>query len=156
MTMTKFNLYRFITTFCLVPTTDWGAFIQRIVMRVMAVRLFLFLFDLLKAPLFIGSLIALLTFSPDTLAWIFIKIGEIQMSIMMTLLMIVMPSLFEGITDGGWFDVWQKGLSVLPEDVVAILNGLGVSQLIGMTLFALGMGHTVKLYRRVMLRAHLI
>ena len=39
--MTKISLYRFITTFCLVPVTDWGAFIQRIVGRLLLAGLLL-------------------------------------------------------------------------------------------------------------------
>ena len=53
--MTKISLYRFLTTFCIVPTTDWGAFIQRVVLRIMLVNLFFKLLSLLKQPLFIAS-----------------------------------------------------------------------------------------------------
>lgn len=94
----KINLYRFVTSVCLFPTFDWAAFGQRIAGKIFSASLFLWLLSFLKTPLFFIGLVALLTYSPDTLAWIFIKIGEIEISIMSMLISALMPDLFsEGV-----------------------------------------------------------
>lgn len=154
----KISLYKFITTFCLVPVTDWGAFIQRVVGRLLLAGLFLRLLSLLKQPLFIASLVAVLVWSPDTIAWIFIKIGEIELRVCAMLLSAIMPSIFEtgGTAYTSWAQIWNAGLSALPSDVVQIINGLGVAQMLGLVTATWGAVSSIKIYRKVMLRAGLM
>lgn len=90
----KISLYKFVTTFCLVPVTDWGAFVQRVVGRIFLGMIVYKLFQLLKQPLFIASLIGLLIWSPDTIAWIFIKLGQIEMKVVLLLISAFMPQIF--------------------------------------------------------------
>lgn len=63
-TMRKISLYTFVTNFCLVPVTDWGAFIQRVIGRILLAGLLFKLFQLLKQPLFIAALVGVLIWSP--------------------------------------------------------------------------------------------
>lgn len=92
--MKKISYYKMLTTFYVFPVTDWPAFIQRTIGRILFANLVFKLFGLLKQPLFIASLIAVLIWSPDTIAWIFIKIGDIQLRVIAVLLSAVMPDLF--------------------------------------------------------------
>ena len=156
--MRKISTYKFVTTFCLVPVTDWGAFIQRVVGRLLLGALFFRLLSLLKQPLFIGSLIALLVWSPDTIAWIFIKLGEIELMVCALLLSSVMPDLFgaAGTEYTSWAQIWSAGLAALPADVVSIINGLGVAQILGLVTATWGAVASIKIYRKVMLRAGLL
>lgn len=153
--MRKISAYKFVTTFCLVPTTDWAAFVQRLVLRLLLVGMFLRLFQLLKQPLFIAALIGLLIWSPDTIAWIFIKLGEIELMVCALLLSSVMPDLFgaAGTEYTSWAQIWAAGLSALPADIVSIINGLGVAQILGLVTATWGAVASVKIYRKVMLRA---
>lgn len=156
--MKKISYYKMLTTFYVFPVTDWPAFIQRTIGRLLLANLVFKLFGLLKQPFFIASLIALLIWSPDTIAWIFIKIGEIEMRVITLLLMVVMPQIFDagGTAYSSWADIWAAGLSALPADVVAIMNGLGVAQILGLVTATWGAVSTIKIYRKIMLRAGLL
>lgn len=156
--MRKISLYTFVTTFCLVPVTDWGAFVQRIIGRLLLAGLFLKLLSLLKQPLFIAALVGVLIWSPDTIAWIFIKIGEIELRVLALLLTAVMPDLFGTAGDAytSWEQVWSAGLSALPADMLDVINGLGVAQILGLVTSTWGAVSSVKIYRKVMLRAGLL
>lgn len=156
--MTKISLYKFITTFCLVPVTDWGAFLQRIGFTLVRAFLFFKLFSLLKQPLFIASLIGLLIWSPDTIAWIFIKIGEIELKVFAMFLTAIMPDLFGTAGDAysNWAQIWSAGLSGLPADMVQVINGLGVAQILGLITATWTAVSAIKIYRKVMLRAGLL
>lgn len=156
--MRKISLYTFVTTFCLMPVTDWGAFVQRIIGRLVLAGLFLKLLSLLKQPMFIAALIGVLIWSPDTIAWIFIKIGEIQLRVITLLLVAAMPDLFSagGNAYSSWAQIWSAGLSALPADMVAIMNGLGVAQILGLVTSTWGAVSSIKIYRKVMLRAGLL
>lgn len=156
--MRKISVYRFVTTFCLVPVTDWGAFLQRVVRGLFCGWLFFRLLSLLKQPLFIASLIGLLIWAPDTITWIFIKVGELEIRAFAFILNAVMPDIFAA--GGGqystWASIWAQGLSVLPPDVVEIMNGLGVANLLGLVTGTIGAVSLIRVYRRVMLRGGLL
>ena len=104
----KISLYKFITTFCLFPVSDWGAFVQRLTKKLLTIWLVSRLIDVIKAPLFYMALIGLLIYSPDTVAWIFIKIGEIELSVMTMMLSVVMPDIFanSGVEYSTWAEMW--------------------------------------------------
>lgn len=156
--MKRISLYTFVTTFCLVPVTDWGAFIQRVIGRLLLTGLLLKLFSLLKQPLFIASLIGLLIWSPDTIAWIFIKIGELELRVFAMFLSAIMPDLFgtAGTAYTSWEQIWSQGLMALPSDMVQVINGLGVAQILGLITATWTAVSSVKIYRKVMLRAGLL
>lgn len=156
--MKKISLYRFVTTFCIVPTTDWGAFIQRVILRVMLVNLFFRLLSLLKQPLFIASLIGLLIWAPDTIMWIFVKIGDLELRLMAMMLANIMPDIFSagGHAYSSWSQIWQAGLSALPSEMLQVINGLGVSQILGIITGTWTSISSIKIYRKVMLRAGLL
>lgn len=156
--MRKISLYRFVTTFCIVPTNDWGAFIQRVIFRIMLGNLFFKLLSLLKQPLFIASLIGLLIWAPDTIMWIFIRIGDIELRIMALMLAKIMPDIFTvgGAALGSWSAIWAAGLSVLPTDVMQVINGLGVGHMLGILTTTWSAVSSIKIYRKVMIRAGLL
>lgn len=156
--MPKISLYKFLTTFCVFPVTDWPAFIQRLVWRLLAAKMLLTLFNLLKQPLFIVSLVGVLTFAPDTLMWIFIKIGEIELHVMAVVMTTLMPEVFgQGASAyTSWADMWQAGLNILPTDMLEIINGLGVAQILGLVTSTFGAVHMIKIYRKAMMRACLM
>lgn len=156
--MKKISLYKFVTTFCLVPVSDWGAFIQRTIERIFIGVLAFKLFQLLRQPLFIGALVGVLIWSPETIAWIFIKIGEIELRVFTLLLSAIMPDLFgtAGTAYSSWEQVWSAGLAVLPQDMLDVINGLGVAQILGLVTATWGAVTSVKIYRKVMLRAGLL
>lgn len=150
----KISPYKFITTFCIVPVNDWSAFFQRIFYGFIIFRLV----DFLKTPFFWVSFVALLTYSPDTIAWIFIKIGEIEMRVIGLCLSATMPEIFG--TAGGsftsWGQIWSAGLNALPTEVVQVMNALGVAQIMGMVTTTCGVVSSVRLYRAVMKRGGLL
>lgn len=154
----KISLYKFVTTFCLVPVNDWLAFVQRVTGRLLLGWLFFRLFNLLTKPLFIMALIGLLIWSPDTIAWIFIKLGGIELRVFMIALNAIMPDIFA--TAGGnyasWGEIWRAGLNALPTQMVEVMNGIGVSQILGLITSTIGAVGTIRIYRKVMLRAGLL
>ena len=162
----KISLYKFITTFCLVPVNDWSAFVQRITKKILTIWLFSRLFDLVKGPFFWISLVVLLTYSPDTVAWIFVKIGEIELTVMGLVLSTVMglvlstvmPDIFATGSEEyrNWAQIWQAGLNALPADMVSIMNGLGVAQLLGYVTATISVISTIKIFRSAMKRARLM
>ena len=81
MTTKRFGLYKFVTTFCLIPVNDWAAVLQRVTSEGIRAFLFWLLINVLTKPLFFIGLIGLLTYMPDTIGWIFLKIGEIAIKV---------------------------------------------------------------------------
>lgn len=161
----KISLYKFLTTFCIVPTFDWGAFLQRVfgwVTRAALVAAIIkvigTLFNLVKTPLFlVGVYLALLWF-PDTIQWIFLKIGEIEIKMFMLVLSVVMPEVFTvGSSDvNSWAAIWNQGLSMLPSEMLEVINGLGVAEMLGLISSTLTSGFVIRMYRKIMTRAGLL
>lgn len=154
----KISIYKFITAFCLFPVSDWGAFVQRLTKKLLTIWLVSRIIDVIKAPLFYIGLVGILIYSPDTVAWIFIKIGEIELSVMALMLSVVMPDIFSGSGTEyrTWAQMWQAGLNALPSDMVEIINGLGVAQLLGYITTTIGTIATIKMFRSAMKRARLM
>ena len=151
----KISLYKFVTTFCLVPVTDWGAFVQRVVGRVFLRNARFQVVSVTETTSVHTSLIGLLIWSPDTIAWIFVKLGNIEMKVGLLLISAFMPEIFgEGATQyASWAELWQAGLNAIPSEIVEIINGLGVAQILGMLTSTYGAVHAIQLYRKIMLRA---
>ena len=156
--MRKISLYKFVTTYCLVPVNDWSAFVQRITKKILIIWLVSKLIDVVKAPLFWVSLVALLTWSPDTVAWIFIKIGEIELQVIAMIMTVVMPDIFANgsVQYSSWSQLWQEGLNALPSEMVDVMNSLGVAQLLGYVTATFGAVSTIKIFRSAMKRARLM
>lgn len=155
--MRKISLYKFVTTFCLVPTTDWGAFVQRVILRLLLVNLFFRLLSLLKQPLAIAGLIGLLIWAPETIMWIFIRIGDIELRVMALVLASLMPDIFNagGGAFESWSALWSQALTLLPADMLSVINGLGVGQLMGIMTGTFTAVSSIKIYRKIMIRAGL-
>lgn len=156
--MKKISLYRFVTTFCIVPTTDWAAFIQRVVLRIMLVNLIWKLIGVLKQPLAIAGLIGLLIWAPDVVMWIFIRIGDIELRVMAIVLASLMPDIFSAGSGAftSWSSLWSQALTVLPADMLGVINGLGVGTMLGLITSTFTAVSSIKIYRKVMLRAGLL
>ena len=81
------------------PTFDWAAFAQRIfgwftrAMLITAViKVIGTLFNLVKTPMFLVGLYLALLWFPDTIQWILLQIGIIQIKMFMMILSVVMPN----------------------------------------------------------------
>ena len=150
--MKKISLYTFVTTFCLVPVTDWGAFIQRVIGRLLLAGLLLKLFQPAKTAAFHRLLNRSFDLVTGHYRWIFIKIGEIELRVFAMFLSAIMPDLFgtAGTAYTSWEQIWSQGLTALPSDMVQVINGLGVAQILGLITATWTAVSSVKIYRKVM------
>lgn len=147
------------------PTFDWAAFAQRIfgwITRAALISLVIKviggLFNLVKTPLFIVGLYLALLWFPDTIQWIFMQIGIIQIKMFMIVLSSVMPDIFTfGSGEvNSWAAIWNQGLNGLPTEMLEIINGLGVAEMLGLVTSTLMAGSTIAIYRKIMTRAGLL
>lgn len=147
------------------PTFDWAAFAQRIfgwftraALIAAVIKVVGTLFNLVKTPMFLVGLYLALLWFPDTIQWIFLQIGMIQIKIFMILLSSVMPDVFTfGSGEvNSWAAIWQQGLSALPSEMVEVINGLGVAEMLGLVTSTLMAGSTIVIYRKIMMRAGLL
>lgn len=161
----KIGLYRFLTTFCIVPTYDWAAFAQRVFgwiksafLVAAVIRAIGFLFNMVKTPMFIVGLYLALLWFPDTIQWIFMQIGLIQIKMFMIVLSTIMPDVFTfGSEDvASWATIWNQGLSQLPSEMLDVINGLGVAEMLGLVTSTLMAGSMIAIYRKIMTRAGLM
>lgn len=159
--MTKISIYRFLTTFCIVPTTDWAAIAQRALawlQRLFLISAFIKLIKMISTPFYLVGIVALLTYFPNQISWIFIKIGEIELKVFAIVLSVAMPDIFaKGAGEySSWAEIWQNGLDQLPAEMVEIMNGLGVAGILGLVTSTISAVWVIKIYRKVMLRAGLL
>lgn len=147
------------------PTFDWAAFAQRIfgwftraLLVSMLIKVIVTLFNLVKTPIFIVGLYLALLWFPDTIQWIFLQIGLIQIKMFMILLSAVMPDVFTfGSGEvNSWAQIWSQGLAGLPADMVDVINGLGVAEMLGLVTSTLMAGSSIVIYRKIMTRAGLL
>lgn len=112
----------------------------------------------LSKPLFIIGLIALLTYYPDTIQWIFVKIGEIELKVFAMFLSIAMPDIFGqvGTEYDSWASLFNSSLSVFPDEILQVCQSLDVAGLMGMVTTCLTTGGTIILMRKVMMRGGVI
>lgn len=147
------------------PTFDWAAFVQRVFGWLKGTLLVAFilrsigaLFNIARTPMFLFGLYLALLYFPDTIQWIFLQIGLIQIKMFMIVLSSVMPDVFTfGSGEvNSWAAIWQQGLSGLPSEMVEVINGLGVAEMLGLVTSTLMAGSTIAIYRRIMMRAGLL
>lgn len=143
------------------PTFDITAFLQRIskiIIMGMILRSVLFilrtLYAVFKTPIALGTIVIMLAYYPDVVQWTLMKIGELQIRCFAIVLNAIMPDIFGsmGTNVTSWHTIWQQGLSLLPSNLVQILNAVGVAELMGLITATLTAGSTVLLYRRVLSR----
>lgn len=117
-----------------------------------------FCYRVVSYPLALVAICAALTLFPDTIGWIFLKIGEIELRVMAIVLSVVMPDIFNAGAGSytEWAQIWQEGINLLPSDMVDIINGLGVAYLLGLITNTIGAVFAIRIYRRAMLRAGLL
>lgn len=132
------------------------AFLAGILSVVMGIMSFLKRF--VSYPLGLAAIVVAFTLFPDTIGWIFLQIGNIQLKFFVLLLSEVMPDIVnEGKADfDTWYSIWQAGLNLLPPDLVEVLNSVGVAYLLGMITATIVTISTIRVYRKVMLRAGLL
>ena len=121
-------------------------------------RILSFLWKLVSYQLFLGAVCAALTLFPDTIGWIFLKLGEVQLRVIAVVLASVMPDIF-GAGSGSytsWGQLWQQGLNLLPTQMLEIINGLGVAYILGLVTSTFSAVATIKIYRRSLKRAGLM
>lgn len=131
------------------------AFLAGILSVVMAIMSFLK--RVVSYPLALGAIVVAFTLFPDTIGWIFLQIGNIQLKFFVLLLSQIMPDIVnEGKADfDTWYSIWQAGLDILPADLVEVLNSVGVAYLLGMITSTIVTISTIRIYRKVMIRAGL-
>ncbi len=112
--------------------------------------------SILSRPLWIGGIILLLLYYPDTVAWVLMKIGEIQIHIFAILLSAILPDLFPSADVKSWADIWNNAISVLPQNVVDTMASLDLAGMLGMITSCLTAGFTIKIYMRLIKRAGLL
>lgn len=143
------------------PTFDLTAFLQRIskiIIMGLMLRSILFILKVLygafKTPMALGAIVIMLAYYPEVVQWVLMKIGELQIKCFAIVLNAVMPDIFGsmGTNVTSWRTIWQQGLSLLPSNLVQILNAVGVAELMGLITATLTAGSTVILYRRVLSR----
>lgn len=112
----------------------------------------------LSKPLFIVGLIALLTYYPDTIQWIFVKIGEIELKVFAMFLTLAMPDIFGevGTQYDSFASLFNNSLSVFPDEIFQVCQSLDVAGLMGMITTCLTTGGTIILMRKVMLRGGVV
>lgn len=146
------------------PTVDIAAlaqrvfaFLQRVVIGGIGVAILNTLINLISKPLILGAVVAIFTYCPDVVKWIFMQIGGIMLSIFGVVLGLFMPSIMgemgEGSTDV--VNMSNNALSALPADVIEVFTSFGISELLGMVVSVLLLGWIIRIYRRAMMRAGL-
>ena len=147
------------------PTFDWAAFAQRIfgwftraMLISMIIKVVGTLFNLVKTPMFLVGLYLALLWFPDTIQWILMQIGNIQIKMFMMVLSTVMPEIFTfGSEDvNSWAQIWNQGLNLLPSEMLDVMNGLGVAEMLGLVTSTLMSGSVITIYRKIMTRAGLL
>lgn len=143
------------------PTFDLTAFLQRIskiIIMGLMLRSILFILKVIygafKTPMALGAIVIMLAYYPEVVQWVLMKIGELQIKCFAIVLNAVMPDIFRsmGTNVTSWHTIWQQGLSLLPSNLVQILNAVGVAELMGLITATLTAGSTVIMYRRVLSR----
>lgn len=143
------------------PTFDITAFLQRISKMIImgfilrsVLKLLEVAYNVFKTPVALGTIVLMLAYYPDVLQWVLMKIGELQIRCFAIVLNAIMPDIFSGMGTNvtSWHTIWQQGLSLLPSNIVQILNAVGVAELMGLITATLTAGSTVILYRRVLSR----
>lgn len=112
----------------------------------------------LSKPLFIIGLIALLTYYPETIQWIFVKIGEIELKVFAMFLNLAMPDIFGkvGTEYETWSSLFNNALSVFPDEILQVCQSLDVAGLMGMVTTCLTTGGTIILMRKILMRGGVI
>lgn len=112
----------------------------------------------LSKPLFIIGLIAILTYYPDVVQWIFVKIGEIELKVFAMFLSIALPDIFGevGSEYDSWASLFNNALSVFPDEILQVCQSLDVAGLMGMVTTCLTTGATIILMRKIMMRGGVI
>ena len=87
-------------------------------------RILEFAYNVFKTPLALGTIVIMLAYYPDVLQWVLMKIGELQIKCFAIVLNAIMPDIFGsmGTNVTSWHTIWQQGLSLLPSNLVQILN----------------------------------
>ena len=106
-------------------------------------------------PFYIAGLVLLLAYFPDTVQWIFMQLGLIQIKIFMLLLTIVLPEIFKDLNVESYADIFNQGINALPTEIVEVCASLGVAENLGLIVSCLGAGWIIRIYLNAMNRAGL-
>ena len=130
---------------------EWAQVALSWIHRVILLNIFFIIIKTLSKPLYIVGIIVLLTYFPDTLQWIFMQIGLIQIKIFAILLNAVMPEIFAyssgDITE--WAQLWNSALTALPSQVVEVMQALDVASLMGIVTSCLTSGFVIRTILRI-------
>lgn len=114
------------------------------------------LVTLLSKPLLIGGLILTLMYYPDAVAWVLMKIGEIQLRIFSVLLAAIMPEVFPTSEVSSWAEVWNNAINQFPSGITDTMAALDLAGLLGMVTSCLTAGFTIRIYMRLVKRIGVI
>lgn len=114
-----------------------------------------FLVGIFSKPFYIAGLILLFTYFPDTVQWIFMQIGLLQLKIFMSLLIVVMPDIFGELDVNSYADIFNAGINALPPEIIDVCASLGVAENMGLIFTCLTSGWIIRIYLKAFERAGL-
>lgn len=142
--------------YSVVPLAIIGGVLARFLIGGLISGVIMAIVKILSRPLMIAGLIFLLLYYPDAVAWVFMKIGEIQLHVFAIILAAVMPNLFPTSDVDSWASIWNNAISAFPQEVVDVMAALDLAGLLGMVTTCLTAGFTIKLYLRLVKRIGVI
>ncbi len=139
-----------------VPLAFLGGMVGRFLIGGLISGVIMTIVRILSRPVMIAGLIFLLMYYPDTVAWVFMKIGEIQLHVFAIILSAVLPDIFPTSDIDSWAGVWNGAISAFPQEVIDTMSALDLAGLLGMITSCLTAGFTIKLYMRLVKRIGVI
>lgn len=114
-----------------------------------------FVIKICEKPAYLGGLFVLVMYFPDTLQWLLMQIGLLELRIFAIILGAVMPDIFT--TGAGlitsWSQIFNDGINALPADMVDVMAKMNIAELMGLITSTLTAGWTIRLYFRIINRA---
>lgn len=112
------------------------------------------LIRILEKPAYLGGLFIIVMYYPDTLQWLLMQIGLIELKIFAIILNAFLPDIFtiSASEVNSWTTIFNEGINALPTDVVDVMAKANVAELMGMVTSALSAAFAIRLYFRIMNR----
>lgn len=127
---------------------------KKIALVILVKKILEVVIEIFKKPLGIVFLIFLLTYYPDTIQWILMQIGLIELKIFAIVLAAVLPDVFGQASDlNSWADIWNNALNVLPVDMVEVMAKCNVAEMMALITSTITAAFTIRLYFRIVNRA---
>ena len=136
--------------YSLAPLAILGGVLGRFITAGATTSVITVIVKLLSKPLFLGVIVGILLYYPETVAWILMKIGEIEIKIFGLILGVIMPDMYPGDETNEIAGIWNNATSVFPQEVIDTMASLDLAGLMGMVSTTLVAGFTIKIYFHLM------